>query len=71
MKSEDKKYLFMILLITFAGAFLFFLRPDCLAGEGPTPGRRIYNNIMLVVNFGILAFFILRYGKRPLMDYLR
>ncbi|MDY6971023.1 MAG: hypothetical protein SV775_01705 [Thermodesulfobacteriota bacterium] len=69
MNSRDKKYFLMIPLITFAGAFIFYI-PDCLAGEGPTPGRRIYNNIMLLVNFGILVFFIVRYGKKPLLDYL-
>ena len=61
----------MIFLITFAAAFLILFRPDSFAGEGPTPGRKIYNTIMLLVNFGILVFFFLRYAKKPLMEFFR
>ena len=44
--------------------------PEAFAGEG-TPGwRKIYNDVMLVVNFGILAFFFIKYAKNPMMKFL-
>jgi F-type H+-transporting ATPase subunit b len=43
---------------------------DAFAAEGPSPGRRLWDNVMLWVNFGILAFFFFKFAKKPLMDYL-
>jgi len=47
---------------------------DCQYALGAgelSPGRRLWDNVMLWVNFGILVFLFLRYAKKPLMDYLR
>ena len=44
--------------------------PEAFAGEG-TPGwRKIYDDVMLFVNFGILAFFFIKYAKKPMMKAL-
>ena len=43
---------------------------DIWANEGPTPGRKTYNLIMLIVNFSILAFIIFKFGRKPMMDFL-
>jgi F-type H+-transporting ATPase subunit b len=51
--------------------FIFMDSHDALAEGGTSSGRRLWNNIMLWVNFGILAFFFIKYAKRPLLDYLR
>ena len=48
-----------------------FYSPDAFAEGGVTPGRRLWNNIMLWVNFGILVFFFLKFARKPLMDFLR
>ena len=48
-----------------------FLDPfEAFAEEGISPGRKVWNNVMLWVNFGIMAFIFIRYAKKPLMDYL-
>lgn len=51
--------------------YLLLNGPDAFAAEGLSPGRKLWDNILLWVNFGILAFVFLRYAKKPLMGYLR
>jgi len=41
------------------------------ASEGAASWRGTYDTIMLWVNFLILAFIIVKYGRRPLMTFLR
>ncbi|MBW1867867.1 MAG: hypothetical protein JRI73_00900 [Deltaproteobacteria bacterium] len=59
-------------IILLAGVFWFFA-PDAevLAAEELSPGRRLWDNILLFINFGILIFFFIKYARKPLMDYLR
>jgi F-type H+-transporting ATPase subunit b len=56
------------------GALLFIalmgFSLDASATAEISEGRRLWDNIMLWVNFGILAFLFLRYGKKPLTDFL-
>jgi F-type H+-transporting ATPase subunit b len=56
-------------LLTFL-VVLFFTCDAFALGE-KTLGRKVWDNIMLFVNFGILVFLFIRYAKRPLMNYLR
>ena len=71
MKSKDKKCI-LIGLLSFGAVLCPLLYcSDALAAEELTPGRRLWGNIMLVVNFLVLVFFFVRYAKKPLMDYLR
>lgn len=58
----------VICILIFA---LFFLLPvDSFGAESPSKARIIYNNIMLFVNFGIIVFLFIRYGKKPLLVFL-
>jgi F-type H+-transporting ATPase subunit b len=50
---------------------MILLIPDAFAGEGISKGRKIWDNIMLWINFGILVYFFLKYGKQPLKDFIR
>jgi len=34
-------------------------------------GRKLWDNVMLWVNFGILVFLFIKFAKKPLMDFLR
>ena len=71
MKSKDKKCI-LIGLLSFGAVLCPLLYcSDALAAEELTAGRRLWGNIMLVVNFLVLVFFFVRYAKKPLMDYLR
>jgi len=36
-----------------------------------TSGRKLWDNVMLWVNFGILVFLFIKFAKKPLMDFLR
>ncbi len=64
----------MLPRLVFAGAFISLLillsPPDLLAQEGPGQGRKIYDTVMLWVNFGILVFVFMKYGKPALMNFL-
>jgi F-type H+-transporting ATPase subunit b len=62
--------LFGILVIAFAGFLLCLLSVDAQAAQEVGEGRKIYDTIMRWINFGILVFFFLRYGKPALSNFL-
>lgn len=59
-----------ILMIAFAGLLLSLLPVDVQAAQEVGEGRKIYDTIMRWVNFGILVFFFLKYGKPALSNFL-
>ena len=67
MKSISKTSLLSLVILIFLLLFAF----DAFALEETSTGRKVWDNIMLFVNFGILVFLFIRYGKKPLMDFLR
>lgn len=47
------------------------LLPHIVMAEGGSiAGRKIWDNIMLWVNFGILVFLFIKFARKPLMDFL-
>ena len=54
-----------------AGAMLciHLMSPDAFAGD--PLWRPIYDKIMMWINFFILAFVIVKYGKKPFMNFLQ
>lgn len=68
MKRKIEKHLFIILC---AGLLLFFLCPSSFAAEKLTEGRKLYDNIMLWVNFAILVLVFIKFARKPLMAALR
>jgi F-type H+-transporting ATPase subunit b len=46
------------------------LCPECFAEETTSKGRIIWDNVMLFINFGILVFLFIKFGKKPLMGFL-
>ena len=59
-------------LLFFAGLiFVLLLAFDAFALEEASVGRKIWDNVMLFVNFGILVFLFVKYAKKPLMNFLR
>jgi F-type H+-transporting ATPase subunit b len=71
VNSKCMKCILTGLLLFIAVIFSLLYSSDALAAEGLTPSRRLWDDIMLVVNFLILVFFFIRYARKPLMDYLR
>lgn len=54
------------------GVFWFFAPyAEVLAADELSLGRKLWDNSLLFINFGILVFLFLKYGRKPLMDYLR
>ena len=43
---------------------------DAFAAEGTGAGRKLWDSIMLFVNFGILVFLFIKFARKPLMDFL-
>ncbi len=62
----------IILRAVVASALLMFVMGavDAVAAETSGSWRQTYDMIMVWVNFGILAFIIVKFGKAPLMDFL-
>lgn len=62
-------------VVLFAGASMSFILLSCPAelhaAEGAGQGRKIYDIIMLWINFGILAFVFIKYARPALMNFLR
>ena len=70
MKYMDKiggKFFYLIAIVLS----LHFLGHDAFAAEKSSSWRPIYDLILRWVNFGIIAFLIVKYGKTPLMNFLR
>ena len=66
------KPIFRANLLFFAGLiFVLLLAFDAFALEEASAGRKIWDNVMLFVNFGILVFLFVKYAKKPLMNFLR
>lgn len=70
MKAMSGKRLLLGSLAVGLIAGLLLDPLDAFAQEGSGSGRRLWNNIMLWVNFAIMVFIFIRFAKKPLMDYL-
>ena len=66
MSQMSRKILLMFCIIF---SVLIFAS-DVFAGEGISSGRRIWDNTLLIINFGILVFLFLKYAKKPFLDFL-
>ena len=66
MSQMSRKILLMFCIIF--GVLIF--ASDVFAGEGISSGRRIWDNTLLIINFGILVFLFLKYAKKPFLDFL-
>lgn len=71
MKPKQKRWLLIISLAVAAMALPLFYSPNAFAEGGVTTGRRIWDNVLLWVNFGILVFFFLKFARKPLMNLLQ
>jgi F-type H+-transporting ATPase subunit b len=44
---------------------------EVFAAETASTARRVWDTILLLFNFGVLVFVFIKFGKKPLMDFLR
>ena len=52
-------------------AALHLTAGSCWAGDGESTWRAAYDEVMLWLNFGILAFLLVKYGRGPLIAFLK
>ena len=71
MKRNGRKPLLAICVTLGFLACMYLLIPDPVAAEESGSSRKIWDNILLWINFGILVFFFMKYAKKPLMDFLK
>jgi len=60
----------LLLVLCIAGV-LVFMGAEAYAAVKVSPARKIWDTVMLFVNFGILVFIFLKFGRKPLVDFLR
>ena len=66
-----KKGLFISFLVLGVLGLIAVLGTDAFAAQKTSEGRKLYNTIMLFVNFGILAFLFIKYARKPLVNFLK
>ena len=71
MKEKNHRSILFFFSICFGALIFLFDGSSAFAQEAMSPGRRVWNNIMLFFNFGILVFVFVKYARKPLMDLLR
>ena len=74
MIPASRKYLFAAFMILGMALCLLFDVPESWSAGAAgkiTPGRKLWDNILLWVNFAVLVFFFIKYARKPFMDYLR
>jgi F-type H+-transporting ATPase subunit b len=59
-----------VVAVIVAGALHLMAGPGW-AGDGGSAWRATYDEVMLWLNFGILAFLLVKYGRGPLIDFLK
>lgn len=47
------------------------LATDAVAGENSDGWRPVYDVVMMWLNFGILAFLLIKFGKAPILNFLK
>ena len=71
MKRNARKPLLIFCVTLVFLACMYLMIPDPVAAEESGSSRKIWDNIMLWINFGILVFFFMKYARKPLMDLLK
>jgi F-type H+-transporting ATPase subunit b len=70
MKTHSRRL--MICAALSAGILsLHLLAPYAYAAEGSGHWRPVYDLIMRWINFGIIVFVVYKYGRKPIMNFLR
>lgn len=69
-RHRSRSVLFLFSISCFAGILLLD-GSFAFAQEAMSTGRRVWNNIMLFFNFGILVFVFVKYARKPLVSFLK
>lgn len=69
MKTRNSRLRLLSQAISVA-MLLHFLGSEALATENTSHWRSIYDLVLMYLNFGIFAFLLIKFVRRPLMNFL-
>lgn len=64
-------YNLFISCFIFLSLFLHFSSTYLLAAENGNSWRPVYDDVLMWINFGIILFLIIKFVKKPLLDFLQ
>lgn len=67
---KKNKPFFFVCVLCCSILFIHFAGVDAFASEGAESWRSTYDMVMKWINFFILAFIIVKFGKQPLLNFL-
>ena len=71
MNLKINKFILAEIILLLGVCWFFAPDTQVFAADELSSGRRLWDNILLFANFGILVFFFIKYARKPLMDFLR
>ena len=71
MNLKINKFILAEIILLLGVCWFFAPDAEVLAADELSSGRRLWDNILLFFNFGILVFFFIKYARKPLMNFLR
>ena len=71
MNHLKHRYLLIIFISLCVVAPLLVFSFDAFAMGEASKGRKIWDTVLLWINFGILVFFFIKYAKNPLVNFLQ
>ena len=71
MNLKINKFILAEIILLLGVCWFFAPDTEVFAADELSSGRRLWDNILLFINFGILVFFFIKYARKPLMDFLR
>ncbi len=70
MKFKPTRSVLRNAVIVLTAILFVSICSECFAMDEGSGGRKLWNYIMLWVNFGILVFLFFKFAKKPLMNFL-
>jgi F-type H+-transporting ATPase subunit b len=71
LNLKINKFILAEIILLLGVCWFFAPDTEVFAADELSSGRRLWDNILLFINFGILVFFFIKYARKPLMDFLR
>ena len=71
MNLKINKFILAEIILLLGVCWFFAPDTEVFAADELSSGRRLWDNILLFFNFGILVFLFIKYARKPLMDFLR
>lgn len=70
MNLKINKFILAEIILLLGVCWFFAPDAEVLAADELSSGRRLWDNSLLFINFGILVFLFIKFGRKPLIGYL-